>query len=205
MIPKDWNLKELNRGQKSWITKLANGKFKELVKRPGEFTSIKVSTKEQKHKARSAGLPVVNGRAFTKAKSVRRNALGELTVTRQSGTVEHVYYADSSNFLEQYDRLSKIELAPNQLWKLRIEGNLMAHGFRSFDELIQYARGNTDMDLWNDEDEDFAQLDVAFVIVTVDRPNVVWHHPDNIAAGVTRPKAKAKKSRNRYIKGAGPK
>lgn len=197
MIPKDWNLKNLSLGQKSWITKLANGQFKELVKRPGEFTSISAKTKSDKSKARSAGLPVANGRAVAKAKTVRRNSRGELTVTRASGTVEHVYYATPQTFLRQYDRLSKIKLAPNQLWKLRIEGHLSNEGFRSFDELVQYARGNSDMDLWHDDPDSFAELDIAFVIVTVDRPNVVWHHPDNIKAGIVKPKQTRKRRKTK--------
>lgn len=70
-----------------------------------------------------------------------------------------------------------MKLKPNQVWKLRIGEHFSNESFTSFEDLVKYAQGQSDMQKWHDEK--YVSGHVAFVLVTVERQHFVKHHPSN--------------------------
>lgn len=105
-----------------------------------------------------------------KAKSARITHKGDLRIREASGTRKTVFYANRHNFEQQYNELSKIRLAKNQVWKLRIGDHYSTKQWRSFDEMMAYAEEKTNMDEWHDEN---VSDHIAFVLTTLDRPTII--------------------------------
>lgn len=168
LIPREWNLRYLSPGQKSWVTKQTK-KFSEVVRRPDEFTTIPTKTRKQKAQAKGAGLPVTNNRAVVKATKAKRNKDGTLSIEK-SDSFEEVFPINADNFNEVMRHLHTVKLEKNQVWRVQIGGHYMNQSFRNLYELQHYLLNDMDF-----EDDDYSGVYIAIVLVTVKRAQYVKH------------------------------
>lgn len=157
-------MKALSRGQKSWVTKQSRT-FSEVLKRPAEFSIIKVSTRKQKTQARVAGLPVTNNRAVVKTGkggSVRRRKGGMIIHLSDGGTKE-VWFASADNFKEVIDSSLKREIGPNQLWSFQIGNNESSGQWPNLYQMMFYLSNEIEL-----KDEDTGS-EISLVLTTVTR------------------------------------
>lgn len=157
-------MRSLSRGQKSWITKQSRT-FSEVIKRPSEFSTIKVSTRKQKSEARSAGLPVTNSRAIVKTGkggSVRRRKGGMIIHLSDGGTKE-VWFASADNFKDVVDSSLKREIGPNQLWSFQIGNNESSGQWTNLYQMMFYLSNEIEL-----KDEDAGEQ-ISLVLTTVTR------------------------------------
>jgi len=160
-------LRNLSRGQKSWITKQSKT-FSEVLKSPGEFSTIKAKSKKHKAQAKSAGLPVTNNRAVVRVGAgghVRRKG-DKIVVTNPERRFD-MWFANSKNFEKELARARKRKLKRNQVWGFHIGDRVNNVHYRNLDHLLYYLENKTD---WHSED---TTEYISLVLITEGRPDVI--------------------------------
>ena len=160
LIPSEWNLRKLSRGQKSWVTKQAKT-FSEVVKKPKEFITLPTRGGKQKQQAIAAGMRVTNGRAVIHAPTGgRARRVGDKIVVKSSEVEKEYFFATPGNFLEMLAECRTREpLKRNQTWGMSIDGNQLNKQFKSIDALEFYS---WHMDLESEEN----QTMIAIILIT---------------------------------------
>lgn len=190
LIPKEWDLRSLSRGQKSWVTKLTQkahervdkktgeikqvprGKFADVVLKPKEFSTIKAAGKKRQAQARAAGLPTANNRALVhtgKGGKVRRRG-DKLEINDATGRKIEVWFANSDNFQRAYEKARKRKLKRNQVWAFHIGNRVNNVQYQNLDDLMFYL---TEKDDWH---SDGATDYISLVLITEGRPDVIAHN-----------------------------
>jgi hypothetical protein len=197
LIPKEWDLRSLSRGQKSWITKQSKT-FSEVIKKPKEYTTLKAASKRQKAEFRSAGLPVTNNRAVIKSGvggKAHRTKSGKVVITNHERKVE-MFFANGSNFEAELEKARLRVLSNNQAWTFSIAGRNANVMYRNLDHMLYYLENKTD---WHTEDGEVPDGGeyISLVLVTVNRSHIIESLSDTPNASK---EARAKKARKRKPK-----
>jgi hypothetical protein len=149
LIPREWKLRELSRGQKSWVTKQAR-KFSDLVNHPDYFGTVAAKSKSQRAQARDIGFDMANGRAIVPVPwggKVRRS--GDRIVVSSPGRTMEITPAGAESFLEEYRKMQTEPLLPNQKLTIQIgKSNAANLRFDSIEDLEKYVHI---MDLHSDD------------------------------------------------------
>ena len=177
MIPSDWNLRKLSRGQKSWITKLSRpasidpktgnaigaGRFRSLIEHPSHYSAVKVKRGQRQALARS-NIPVVNGKAILK-----RGREGNAKITNHGKYIDidlpnekrRIYLSRHVDFLKTLETLKKRKLKNGQFWMASI-GDKEPFGFQfeALGDLMAYMKNIK----WESES---ARNYVNLVLITV--------------------------------------
>lgn len=138
-----------------------------MLKRPSEFSTIKVPTRKQKGEARAAGLPVTNGRAVVKTGkggTVRRRKGGMIIHMSDGGTRE-VWFASADNFHQVVADSLKRKIGPNQLWSFQIGNNDSSGQWTNLYQMMFYL--DKELEMKEDDEES-----ISLVLTTVTR-NIV--------------------------------
>lgn len=138
LIPKDWNLRSLSGGQKSYITKQAR-KFSAVLKRPDDYVSRRAS-KATLAKMKLADFPVQHGRVLIHAPGRDRVSIarGKISYTRRRQR-ETVLLQSSPDFLRELEKLPMRRLPKGQYVGLKIGNSQMIATFHGFADLLTYA------------------------------------------------------------------
>lgn len=183
LIPKDWNLRSLTRGQKSWITKLTQkgggvtrsgkerkpGILRDLIAHPKEFSVIRSTTRKQQREAKAGGFPTLNQRSVIhtgKGGRARRRG-GKLVITESTGRRLDVWFANHKDFTKAVDKATRRKLKPNQTWGFNIGNRVNNIQHREFSTLMRYLEEKDD---WHTPD---ATEYISLVLITENRRTVV--------------------------------
>jgi hypothetical protein len=176
LIPKDWNPAKLNRGQKSWVTKLTRkpakdkpaGPLFQLIRHPDEYSFVKAATRGTKKTLKGAGYTVTNGKAIVRTgkggSASYRN--GKLTTNGQRKT--EVWFAGHKDFLKKLAKAKKRKLRPNQVWTQQIGNSPPGHHYRSLEDLERYV---SNIDEWAHRAD--ARDHVSLVLITENRSHII--------------------------------
>lgn len=146
-------------------------RFADVIKSPGEFSTVKAKTQKHKDQAKAAGLPVTNNRALVrvgKGGHVRRRG-DKITITNPERRFD-LWFANSKNFNKALDKAHKRKLKRNQVWGFHIGDRINNVNYRDLNDMLHYLGAKTD---WHSPD---ATDYISLVLITENRRDIVAHN-----------------------------
>jgi hypothetical protein len=138
LIPADWNLRSLTRGQKSYVTKQTK-KFASVIRRPDDYVARRAGASTLKQ-LKAANFPVHNGKAliYTPPGDSVSVAKGKITFTRKRQQ-ERVLLQGAPDFLRALEKLPTKKLPRGQYVGIKIGNSPVIATFHSLADLQHYA------------------------------------------------------------------
>jgi hypothetical protein len=161
LIPKEWNLRHLTGGQKSWITKQAK-KYAAVIENPSKFES-RVYGKAKAAKLKEAGYFGEGNHILIPnfGDKTARTRVSEDTVTitrvdsKGRAVIEKVYLHSGPELLKRLQKQFSKPLGKGEYWSLKVGDNntFLEAGEKTLSELMRYGsrisfQGNGDAKEW---------------------------------------------------------